>query len=470
MKLSPINNLAFGYNKRLSQRLNKRLTESSTTPTTNLVSEIHSILNATESEIIHLEDEKNGGIERNEEQINTLLSIFLGAKRSLCNLVDKLYPELNFTKATMDALDQEQTERDELYEDTAISTQDIAYKWREVLYEKLEGDEELKDTYNSLTSDYVGSKALSTPSKSGVGVGLGEDGKKQILNKFEPSSSSPKSLNDVVGLDNCIRDIEDLIVFPLEYPEKIKQREQEYGIKVPSFCIFYGPPGCGKTMVAEAIAAQTDCEMYKLDLSNVGSTYVNESAINVANAFKEVEEIASKSDKPIILFMDEADSLLTKRGDNGSRSSEDDKVVNTFLPLITRMEDKNVIIICATNRYDALDSAIKSRAKYKAYIGLPKQDDIKELLERRLSQFDMGRNLVFDDEAINRISKSLIGYAPRDINEIVRSAFLAAYRKDRPVIEEDFTTLLQENNWEKINEQEYLPENKKIKKTVGFKK
>ena len=158
------------------------------------------------------------------------------------------------------------------------------YKWREILFQPLDSDLESKTN-------------LSTPNGlSGVGVGFGEDGVQNSLSKFEPSSSSPKSLDDVVGLDECIEDIREFILYPLEHPIEAKQREEDYGIKIPSFSVFFGPPGCGKTMLAEAIAAESGCDMYILDLSQVGSTYVNGTVINIAKAFKEIEDIAKKSE------------------------------------------------------------------------------------------------------------------------------------------------------------------------------
>lgn len=458
MRVSLNNNINFGYDKRLNQKLNNRLNNSEQTPTTKLIGEMNSTCNSVESMIIQLENPSSGGVDRNEEQINILLSYFLSAKRTLCHLVDRIFPDLNFMKKTIDTLDKEEVEKAVIYEsEPPQEVNKLCYKWREVLFQQLDDDLESKAN-------------LSTPNGlSGVGVGFGEDGAQNSLLKFEPSSSSPKSLDDVIGLDKYKNKIRTFLIFPLENPKEAKQRELDYGIKIPGFSVFFGPPGCGKTMLAQAIAAESKCDMYMLDLSQVGSTYVNGTVINIAKAFKELEEIAQKSPKPVLLFMDEMDSLMSKRDGSESKSEEDNKVVNTLLPLITRAQDKNILIIGATNMYNALDPAITRRIKFKPYIGLPNESDIKKLLIKELSKFKMGQNLAQDNEALEELSKKLVSYSPSNIVDMVSLASEYAYFESREVQAKDIEEALKDGNFEKINEEEYLPQNKKQNKIIkGF--
>lgn len=458
MRISTVNNINFGYDKRLNKKLNDRLNNSSQTPTIKLIGEMNSTCNAVESMIIQLENPSNGGTDRNEEQINILLSYFLTTKRTLCHLVDRIFPDLNFLRRTIDTLDEEEVERAVIYEnEPPQEVNKPCYKWREILFQQLDSDLESKTN-------------LSTPNGlSGVGVGFGEGGEQNSLMKFTPSSSSPKSLDDVVGLDKYKKKIKNFIIFPLEHPIEAKQRELDYGIKVPGFSIFYGPPGCGKTMLAEAIAAESGCDMYKLDLSQVGSTYVNGTVINIAKAFNELEEIAKKSPKPILLFMDELDSLMSKRDDSESKSEEDNKVVNTLLPLILGAQDKNIIIIGATNMYNSLDPAVKDRVKFSAYIGLPNKSEIKKLLAKVLNKYKMSQNLANNDEKLTDLSKKLISYSPRSIVNMLSLALEYAWEESRELIETDIEKALVEGNFEKINEENYLPNTKKGTKSVdGF--
>ena len=348
MRISSFNNTAFGYNKKLNRRLNEKLDNTPATSTTKLIRELNSFCNSTESDIIQLENDAYGGTSRNEEQIALKLPIFLAAKRQCCLLIERLFPELDFLRTTLDTLENEEEARYDLYDRLYDTEKEkLCYKWRDELFKVL--DEDL-DNMTAL---------VSAPSQSGVGVGLDESDR-ELLQKFEADSSSPKSLEDVVGLNEQIEDIKDLILFPLEHPDEARQRKENYGIDIPHFVVLYGPPGCGKTMTVEALAAESGCDMYHINLADVGSSFVNGTAIKVGKAFKEAYILAEKSKKPIILFMDEMDSLLAQRKDASDDGKEDNKVVNTFLPLIVlcliftvcQARPKRVgHVICSTGNY-----------------------------------------------------------------------------------------------------------------------
>lgn len=458
MRISPSNNINFGYNKKLNRRLNEKLQSAPQTSAIRLIKELNSFCNTTESDIVTLESEAYGGIDRNEEQINVQLPVFMMAKRQLCSLVERFFPELDFLKTTLDTLENEDEARIDLYEKLhPFDKVKLCYNWRDELFQALDVDLEQQ------------ALLVSTPNLRGVGVGLDESGTETLLQKYESDSSSPKSLNDVVGLDEQIEDIEDLVLYPLSNPQEASQRELDYGIKIPHFVMLYGPPGCGKTMIAQALSTQSGCEMYMIDLSQVGSTFVNGTVINIAKAFNEAAQIAQGLDKPLLLFMDEMDSILSKRDDSTGANKEDSKVVNSMLPLIESAKNKNIIIVGATNMYDKLDVAVKRRAKHnKIYIGLPKEKDIIKLLQKQLGNFRMGQNLASNQEELEKLAKELLGYSASDICSITEKAAIYAYRAKREVGIADFTETLSKGSWEKINEQDYLPENKKRKVQIGI--
>ncbi|MBR1616648.1 ATP-binding protein, partial [bacterium] len=203
------------------------------------------------------------------------------------------------------------------------------------------------------------------------------------------------------------------------------------------------------------------------DISKLGSKWVNESSKNIAKAFGEIEKIANNSKKPVLVFMDELDSMLSRRGGTDSGGKEDNKVVNTLLQYIVRAKDNNIIIIGATNRYDALDGAVKDRVEQRAYMGLPDDDERKELILRHITKYKMCLDLARCDEDITFITKLLRPYSPRSIIAILKAASKEAYRDNkRPLCAGDVVLAIKKGNFEEINEAEYIP--KKQKHSIGF--
>ncbi len=458
----------FGYSKALNKKLKKRLEIEPSTPVNRTIASVNKQCNKVEEEIVKLE--ANNSTEKNETAINILLDYLLEAKTFLCTIVDKCFPDLNFLKASADSYDMESVKKIEendpdedglaqIYKETRS-----AFIWRDIMVDNLSNliDDNSK-TYSAST-DYL----FQERAKSGVINGIIEPEEKTggIIEKYIPDSDSPKSLDDVVGLKKAVADVEDFIIFPLEHPVEALERKKEYGIKIPGFIIFYGPSGCGKTMLAQAIAAQSGCDMYCLDLSKVGSVYVNETSSNIRKAFEQLEAEAKKSQKPVVLFMDEMDSLAEKRMLGGAGSKEDNKVVNTLLPLISAAKAKNIIIIGATNMYNFLDPAIVRRAGMKQYIGLPDSKEISTLLVKELSKFKKGKNFAGNKKLIAKLSKELKGYSPSNIIDIIMSASVNAYRCKRELREIDFIEAIKQGSFEKINEKEYKLEQKANK--IGF--
>lgn len=468
MKITPVNNINFGYNKKLNEKLVSRIEKSEETPLVKSIKITNSACNSMENEIKALEGSKRQKVDKNEVEINHILNLFMDAKSALCLAVNTVFPDLNYPKIECDTYDKESTDLPLPSESSDEIGVKRAYMWREMLVDEL--SEEIDNFTQYVDEDDVvqevagiyGASSLIKKRKDGE-EDLKENG---LVEKFTPLSYSPKSLDDVVGLKNQREDIKDLIMYPLSDPKGAKEREENYGIEIPHFIVFHGPPGCGKTMLAEAIAAETGSKMYMMNLSNIGSSYVNETAKKASEAFNYVIEVAKNSDKPVILFMDEMDSILTKRSGAESGEREDNKVVNALLPLITTSKDKNVIIIGATNMFNLIDPAAKRRVDIEAYVGLPDREEVSELLKRQLTKFKMGEKLGQNKDELDEISKKLKGYSPSNIVKITKLASKNAYKNDREVQSQDFDYVLKNGSFDKINEKDYLPENKKT--SIGF--
>ena len=132
----------------------------------------------------------------------------------------------------------------------------------------------------------------------GYNIPIGNLKKPDFLDEFIPRQSSPKGFCDVVGFENQKNELKESIIDYIENPELAEIDKNEYGITLPRGYLFYGPPGCGKTFLTEAIAAETGLKMYKMDLSKIGSSYVNQTAKNIQGAFDFLKTQAKKDNKP----------------------------------------------------------------------------------------------------------------------------------------------------------------------------
>lgn len=290
----------------------------------------------------------------------------------------------------------------------------------------------------------------------------------ELVTKFEPKVTTAKGFDDVVGLDDIKQKFQEGIIDYLYNPELIESDYLEYGIIPPKTFLFYGPPGCGKTHVAEALAVESCLDMYKMDVSKLGSSYVNKTAQNIQSAIDSLIHLASVKDEPILLFMDEVDSLAINR-DKTSDSSENLKTTTTLLKMLDQVKNSNLIVIAATNKFDLLDEAFISRFSETQYVGLPSQEQIKDLIIHTLKGKQKAQNLLTDDEALNRLSKEMDGYSNRSIVFILNEAARIARRDSRSdITEKCIEQAIEKTDFEKVNEKDYIKKTKSRKNKIGF--
>ena len=291
----------------------------------------------------------------------------------------------------------------------------------------------------------------------------------KLITKYIPTASSPKGFCDVVGLDSLKEEFNNEIIEYINFPEMLVQDKVEYGINPPRGYLLWGPPGCGKTYIAQALAQESGMDMYRLDVSKVGSKYVNQSAVNIEEAFQVLTAKAQESDKPILLFMDEVDSLVRDRNSLSGDSSEDVKVVTTLLKHVEAAKDNNIIIFAATNKYDLLDEAFVSRFDDQKYIGLPDKEQIVALMVKHFSATEKGKNLSIDSEALEVLAQDLIGYSNRSIVFILEDAAKKAKKDSRSdIMPHHVKQAIKECEFDKIDESKYQKNKKKF--NLGFRK
>ena len=174
----------------------------------------------------------------------------------------------------------------------------------------------------------------------------------------------PDSTYDMCGgLEKQIREIKEVIELPIKHPELF----ESLGVSQPKGVLMYGPPGTGKTLLARAVAHHTDCTFIRVSGAELVQKYIGEGARMVRELFVMAREAA-----PTIIFMDEIDSIGSKRGKSGKGDSE---VQRTMLELLNQLDGfepkQNIKVIMATNRIDTLDGALLRPGRIDRKIELP---------------------------------------------------------------------------------------------------
>ncbi|CAK9302774.1 unnamed protein product [Gordionus sp. m RMFG-2023] len=249
--------------------------------------------------------------------------------------------------------------------------------------------------------------------------------------RFALAKSSPSALRETVveipnvtwedigGLDNVKRELQELVQYPVEHPEKFLK----FGMTPSRGVLFYGPPGCGKTLLAKAIANECQANFISVKGPELLTMWFGESEANVRDLFDKARSAA-----PCVLFFDELDSIAKSRGGGvGEGGAASDRVINQVLTEMDGMSSKkNVFIIGATNRPDIIDPAIlrPGRLDQLIYIPLPDEGSRQAILKANLhkSPIDKDVDLIF-------LAKMTPGYSGADLTEICQRACKLAIRE-----------------------------------------
>ena len=223
------------------------------------------------------------------------------------------------------------------------------------------------------------------------------------------------SWNEVIGLDDAKGALRESIVYPTK-------RADLFPLGWPRGLLFYGPPGCGKTILAAATASEIDGYFVNVDAASMMSKWLGEAEKNVSKLFKMAHALNEKEGKPVILFIDEVDSLL------GSRNSEIGGEIRTKNQFLSEMDgvnskgkDVKLYVIGATNKPWSLDWPFLRRFQKRIYISLPS-------LEARQNLFDLYTAPLKKDMRIktHELAKLFEGYSASDIKDVCQSAQLKA--------------------------------------------
>ncbi len=243
----------------------------------------------------------------------------------------------------------------------------------------------------------------------------------------------------VAGLDDEILSVREAIELPLTKPELFVK----VGIQPPKGVLLVGPPGCGKTLLAKAVAHHTNATFIRMVGSELAQKYIGEGGRLVRELFS-----LAKDKSPSIIFLDEIDAIGAKRLDGST--SGDREVQRTLMQLLAELDGfdelEHVKIIAATNRPDILDDALLRPGRFDRIIEIPipEEDSRRAILELHLSKMNT------KGVRLKSIAQATVGYSGAELKATCVEAGMIAIRSDRDtVVHADVTKAIERLNRKK---------------------
>ncbi|MEM4318460.1 MAG: CDC48 family AAA ATPase [Candidatus Pacearchaeota archaeon] len=223
---------------------------------------------------------------------------------------------------------------------------------------------------------------------------------------------------DIGGLEEAKQAIIEAVEWPLKNPEAFKK----LGIEAPKGVLLYGPSGTGKTLLAKAVATESEANFIYVAGPSLLSKWVGESEKGIRQVFERARQVA-----PCIIFFDEIDAIASKRGYDVNRTTE--RMLNQMLAELDGLQEiKGIVVIAATNRPDILDSALLRPGRFDKliYIGPPDEKARLEILKIHTKNMPLDKSV-----DLKVLAKTTENYSGADLNAICKEAGLAALRENK---------------------------------------
>jgi transitional endoplasmic reticulum ATPase len=233
---------------------------------------------------------------------------------------------------------------------------------------------------------------------------------------------------EVGGLGREIKAMREIVELPLKHPELFAR----LGVEPHSGILLYGPPGCGKTLIAKVIASESEANMYPINGPEIMSKYYGETEAKLRDIFKE-----AKDNAPSIIFIDEIDAIAPKRED--VYGDVEKRVVAQLLALMDGLDDRgNVVVLGATNRPGSVDPALRRPGRFdkEFEVSVPSEDGRLEILEIHTRGMPISEDIDLKD-----LSLDLHGYTGADLKSLCREAALKSIRRYLPEIDLETETI-----------------------------
>jgi len=244
----------------------------------------------------------------------------------------------------------------------------------------------------------------------------------KILSETASDKRTRIPYEEICGLGDEIKAMRDIVALPLRHPELFSR----LGVEPHSGVLLYGPPGCGKTLLARVIASESDANMYLINGPEIMNKYYGETEAKLRDIFKE-----AKDNSPSIIFIDEIDAIAPKREE--VYGDVEKRVVAQLLALMDGLTERgNVIVLGASNRPDSVDPALRRPGRFdrEVEISVPNTDGRLEVLQIHTR----GMPLATDIDLKN-FANELHGYTGADIKSLCRESAIKAIRRYLPEID-----------------------------------
>ena len=225
--------------------------------------------------------------------------------------------------------------------------------------------------------------------------------------------------DDVGGLGDVKQELVEAVEWPLKHPESFKK----FGVRPPKGTLLFGVPGTGKTLLAKAVASESEANFISVKGPELLSKWVGDSEKGVREIFRKAKQTA-----PTVIFFDEIDSIASTRSANDTDSGVTKRVVNQLLTEMDGMEElEDVCVIAATNRPDILDSGLMRPGRFDRHIKVDVPNEEGRLAIFKVHTKDMP---LASDVDLEKLAKQTEGYVGADIESVCREAAMLTLRDD----------------------------------------